>query len=57
MGEKYDGIRCCWNPSRKLLYPQKLKKKAKISHHLLFIKKQERNREKGETEEQKNRWE
>lgn len=21
MGEKYDGVRCCWHPGNKLLYP------------------------------------
>lgn len=29
MGEKYDGIRCCWNPDVGELYPKKQKKKKK----------------------------
>lgn len=36
MGEKYDGVRACWNPVRHTLYLKKKKNKKKREYILLI---------------------
>lgn len=41
MGEKYDGMRCCWNPDEEKLYYHVLMSSFLIDHFIVGIPAEE----------------